>query len=123
MAAVFGQLAGAIFPQIIQTGFGAIQSNKSDQEFRNSWTQSTLSQVSSQNSGRNIMIVYPNHTQNFVNSQQSTLPCQCPSGNTITYTCYVFDSGDFELKGDGGYLNWAFTGNFKRNGSKVTFSK
>jgi len=56
-------------------------------------------------------IVYPKHTANFQGSVQSQLLCACPNTKqTLAYDCYVFDSGDFELQGDGGYLNWAFTG-------------
>jgi hypothetical protein len=46
------------------------------------------------------------HSQNFQGSQQSQLVCTCPSGSNIPYDCFVFDSGDFKLEGDGGYLNW-----------------
>jgi hypothetical protein len=37
------------------------------------------------------------------------------------YGVYVFCSGEFILKGDGGYINWGFRGSYKRNDNKVTF--
>ena len=43
-------------------------------------------------------------------------------GNLI-YGIWVFESGTFVNKGDGGYLNWAFRGQFKRNGGRVRFRK
>jgi hypothetical protein len=39
--------------------------------------------------------------------------------NSITYKCYVFDSGEFTNNGDGGLINWCFTGppgSFYRDG-------
>ena len=45
---------------------------------------------------------------------------------TIGYEIYVFDDGEFTNLGDGGYINWAFAGNFVRDpddGRKVHFFK
>ncbi|KAJ9612273.1 hypothetical protein H2200_003870 [Cladophialophora chaetospira] len=40
---------------------------------------------------------------------------------TQGYEIWVFDSGDFELAGDGGYVNWCFDGDYDRKGNDVTF--
>ena len=45
---------------------------------------------------------------------------------TIGYEIYVFDDGIFTNLGDGGYINWAFGGNFVQdpdNPKRVHFSK
>ncbi len=40
----------------------------------------------------------------------------------VPYIVYIFDRGTFVNRGDGGYINWAFKGKFKRQGAKkVTF--
>lgn len=39
----------------------------------------------------------------------------------IIYGIWVFESGTFENKGDGGYINWAFRGWFERDGGFVSF--
>ncbi|CAL8472281.1 g11823 [Coccomyxa elongata] len=39
----------------------------------------------------------------------------------ITYGIWAFESGTFDNQGDGGYINWAFFGNFDRNGNHVVF--
>lgn len=39
----------------------------------------------------------------------------------IIYGIWVFESGTFENKGDGGYINWAFRGWFERDGGYVKF--
>lgn len=41
---------------------------------------------------------------------------------TMGYEIWVFDYGTFELVGDGGYENWAISGNFVRDGNYVTFN-
>lgn len=69
------------------------------------------------------MIVGVAHTQAFLECQTSDLICQVDGGGSHTYTLYIFDEGEFELQGDGGYLNWAFTGWFRRDGSKVSFTR
>ncbi|MCJ1328675.1 hypothetical protein MMC10_005352 [Thelotrema lepadinum] len=121
MAFLIGPLFGAAFGGITS----AVNNNKEDQNFRNGWTQQQLGEVSSKNPGKNIMIVYVKHdASKLVNSQMSQIECDCPASKSkLSYSCYIFDSGPFQLQGDGGYLNWAFTGNFVRDKNKVTFSK
>ncbi|QLE45904.1 stress protein (plasmid) [Nostoc sp. C052] len=44
----------------------------------------------------------------------------------VPYGIWIFRDGSFVNKGDGGFINWAFNGNFKRSGNQghtVTFSK
>eukprot|EP00168_Porphyra_purpurea_P009778 TRINITY_DN2399_c0_g1_i1.p1 TRINITY_DN2399_c0_g1~~TRINITY_DN2399_c0_g1_i1.p1 ORF type:complete len:181 (-),score=72.57 TRINITY_DN2399_c0_g1_i1:328-870(-) len=41
----------------------------------------------------------------------------------ITYGIWVFRSGTWINRGDGGFINWAFIGKFKRSGKTVTFSR
>ena len=119
MAAIASGLVGGIISGVA----GLVSNNSNDQNFRNGWTQSQLGPLATANPNKNIMIVFPPHDQNFTRSQYSQLLCKTPSGQTLSYDCYVFDAGDFTLKGDGGFLNWAFQGNFTRNGNKVTFKK
>jgi hypothetical protein len=44
------------------------------------------------------------------------------SGRAV-FDVYVFDKGTFSNDGDGGDINWAFYGNFQRNGQQVTFQQ
>jgi len=39
----------------------------------------------------------------------------------ITYGVWIFDSGWFRNEGDGGWINWAFSGSFDRDGGYVKF--
>ncbi|ASB89065.1 MULTISPECIES: hypothetical protein [Bacillus] len=43
--------------------------------------------------------------------------------NGVVYGIWVFESGEFTNKGDGGWDNWAFRGWFNRDGKHVTFYK
>lgn len=98
-------LAGLVGP-LVSAGTGinsSVNQGKEDQNFRNGWTQQQLGVITAANSGKNVMIVYPKHdASGLVNSQLSQLECVCPnSQTTLSYDCYVFDSGPFELQGDG----------------------
>ncbi|KAF6759307.1 ectomycorrhiza-regulated small secreted protein [Ephemerocybe angulata] len=45
-------------------------------------------------------------------------------GGTIRYELYWFESGTFELQGDGGFINWAWTGqvsSISPSGRVITF--
>lgn len=44
------------------------------------------------------------------------------SGRAV-FDVYVFDNGTFSNDGDGGYTNWAYYGDFTRDGSEVTFQQ
>lgn len=39
----------------------------------------------------------------------------------IPYGIWIFEKGTFTNKGDGGWINWGFYGNFERDGKTVTF--
>jgi hypothetical protein len=41
----------------------------------------------------------------------------------VIYGIWVFESGTFINKGDGGYINWSFRGRFQRNRGYVRFWK
>lgn len=38
-----------------------------------------------------------------------------------TYGVWIFKKGRFENKGDGGYINWAFSGWYDQNGKTIDF--
>ncbi|MFJ5850135.1 hypothetical protein [Streptomyces sp. NPDC092903] len=44
------------------------------------------------------------------------------SGRAV-FDVYVFDKGTFSNDGDGGYTNWAFYGDFSRDGSEAAFEQ
>ncbi|KIW86698.1 uncharacterized protein Z519_12684 [Cladophialophora bantiana CBS 173.52] len=124
MAQAVADLAeGAV--QVGTAIFGAIFNSGADKDFRSSWTQVQVGDLTSKNPGKNVMVVFTKHdASGLVNSTMTIRECTCPnSGSVLTYSCYVFDSGPFVLQGDGGYLNWCFAGSFNRNGNNVTFNK
>ncbi|MEH2366456.1 hypothetical protein [Nostoc sp.] len=41
--------------------------------------------------------------------------------NGVIYGIWAFENGEFTNQGDGGWINWAFKGNFDRDGSHVKF--
>lgn len=41
----------------------------------------------------------------------------------LTFGIWIFEDGEFINKGDGGWINWAFSGVFDRNDKHVEFKK
>lgn len=70
----------------------------------------------------NVMIVFSQHLQHF---DEGCLHFHIELKpfilGTVGYEIYVFKHGWFTLLGDGGYDNWCFGGNFKRDGKSVQF--
>lgn len=101
--------------------FGLCQAQEG--EMMANFTKSTHSALRKEFPDKNIMFVHAKHSQNFVNSvhYHYELDLQC-FWRKAGYDAYVFDSGDFELKGDGGFENWAFSGNHNwDHGRKIHF--
>lgn len=67
---------------------------------------------------RNVMVfnLSQNYSQHLKDATFGTVKC---AGNK--YGIWTFSSGEFINQGDGGYVNWAFAGNYKRTGNKVSF--
>lgn len=81
---------------------GAITGSQQEKDYRSSWTQQTASDLQTQNPTKNIMVVDSDHdASGLVGVEKKNIGCTCPTGATISYTAYVFDSGPFHLKGDG----------------------
>lgn len=45
-------------------------------------------------------------------------PCREPAASETTFHWVAFRDGYFVRKGDGGYVNWAFSGKFTRDGGE-----
>ncbi len=91
------------------------------------FTKSTVDKLAQMYPGKNIMMVHSAHDANFVNSAQTHVELKLVLSFTQGYDVYVFDSGTFTLKGDRGFENWCFIGNYNwdsvHNGNFVSFSK
>ncbi|WP_051790480.1 hypothetical protein [Streptomyces sp. NRRL S-1022] len=53
--------------------------------------------------------------------QQNAQECGKAFPQSVNYFWAVFRDGEFDLQGDGGYRNWAFHGNWERQGNRVVF--
>jgi hypothetical protein len=92
------------------------------------YTQSTIYQQFSATPYKNVIVYHDQgSTWNFNNwiHMHYELPLGF-AGKTQGYEIYVFDSGNFTLAGDGGWINWAFIGNWIRDppdSNFVTFNQ
>lgn len=93
-----------------------------DKEKRNLWTPRYVAEIFNTQPGYNVLLIYTKHRVDLRDViYQGQVPFRLSTGFTINYMLYIFDSGTVDLEGDGGYLNWAFQGNFKRSGGHVEF--
>ena len=96
--------------------------NDKDHNAEIQFTQNMCDQLRATFPSKNIMIVHSNYSANLVNAQKAHVECPVTWPRTQGYTCIGFDSGIFQLKGDGGFENWCYNGNYTNNGNgSVTF--
>jgi len=63
---------------------------------------------------KNCIVCHSSHVQSLNGMIRGHIELPKKMG-TIGYEIYVFDDGEFTNLGDGGYINWAFAGNFVRD--------
>jgi hypothetical protein len=72
----------------------------------------------------NVMVF--NTSQNYDASGLQGVKKRLPANyQGVPYVVFIFKSGTFVNQGDGGFINWAFQGNWKRSGNQnktVTFT-
>lgn len=69
----------------------------------------------------NVMVC--NLSLNYDSQLESVVFYRSAVYDGVTYGIWVFEKGTFTNNGDGGWINWAFTGRYQRNGRIVRFSK
>lgn len=100
---------------------GSVVSNFHDQNIdRSDATQAIVKFLLETYPTKNCMVVHSQYFQNFEGAVKIHFELPQTFG-TIGYDIFVFDKGNFELLGDGGFINWCFGGNFDRNGKSVEF--
>ncbi|MBZ9593655.1 MULTISPECIES: stress protein [Streptomyces] len=69
----------------------------------------------------NVMLF--NLSQNYNDQFQGTRVYANVKWGNIHYGLWIFESGQFTNQGDGGWINWGFTGWYERNGGHVKFNR
>ena len=92
------------------------------------FTQTTVSKLRDHYPTMNVLVFHNQHSvTDFHGGNHTHYELDIGSilgivHRTQGYEIWVFDHGDFELAGDGGYINWCFDGDFDRDGNDVTFN-
>lgn len=102
-----------------------------DKERRGKFTVDLINRSKAKYPGYNWVMCHTKHTTKFDGQKGKDWghrheEFKVSFGKTIGYEIYYFKSGTFTRQGDGGYLNWAYSGRVKsksKDGSVVTFSK
>jgi hypothetical protein len=94
---------------------------RADDQKREAFTQNFVGQAAQQNPNFNVVIVHPAHRVSGDHIHQHVeLPM---SVGTCGYEVYLAQKGrpfTFVLEGDGGFINWAYDGEFNRNDKTLT---
>jgi len=106
---------------------------KQDKLNRGSFTKNTVATLRQKHPTYNFVICHTKHRTKFDGKagkewyhDHRELKMGFPVGTTIGYEIYGFKSGEFTRQGDGGWLNWAYTGNLKKSdqgGKHLVFAK
>jgi len=120
---------GDVAKLIVDIFVGLANQVKADKMARGQFTSSLVSQLSGRNPKMNYVVCHTKHRYRFDGNRgsdwtHSHQEFDIKVGGTIGYEIYAFKSGEFWRQGDGGYLNWAYSGNVKSkndNGKHLTF--
>jgi hypothetical protein len=88
--------------------------DEAEHEAESEFTQNMITQLGASYPTWNAIVVtsdedYEFNFNNYVYAHQE---CDIGLGFTKGYDIYVLDYGTFQLNGDGGFINWAFGGNY-----------
>ena len=70
----------------------------------------------------NVMVIKAGHSYDMDGITPFLYKTEEHEAGGYRYKIYTFTQGRFINHGDGGYLNWAFWGNYTRDGGIVDFS-
>ena len=94
-----------------------------DNKTRETFTRNLVDNHSAQHPGFNVVVVHTSHSiargSKYVHMHQEV----GMKVGTCGYEIYVSPKGSpfvFTLNGDGGYINWAYEGEFSRNDKTIT---
>jgi hypothetical protein len=93
-----------------------------DNDKRTAFTQQFVQQASGQYPDYNVVICHPQHQANGPQVIHQHYELGMTVG-TCGYDVYFSKKGQaftFNNQGDGGFINWAFEGEFDRNGNQLT---
>ncbi|KAF9553679.1 hypothetical protein CPC08DRAFT_754094 [Agrocybe pediades] len=101
-----------------------------DKQMREGWTRAMVDELKSKYPGFNFVVCHVRHSKQFVGQPQKDWfhahkEIKVSFGRTIGYDIYWFKEGVFHRLGDGGWLNWAYSGKVSKtaaSGAKVIFA-
>lgn len=109
--------------QIVTGIIGELKKLSKDKQNEADYVKSTRDQLAAKYPKKNILLFHNQKSVAKLNGgthTHSELPISFD--RTKGYEIWVFDTGSFDLAGDGGELNWAFAGCVtNRNGGHIDF--
>ena len=91
-----------------------------EEDNRGDFTQKVVD-VADDNDGGDYNVVIMNLSQGYDERLSGTRFYANVRYDSVNYGVWIAEGGEFENTGDGGYINWAFQGQFDRDGNTVKF--
>jgi hypothetical protein len=89
------------------------------------FTQDSVEALRKEYPNYNVLLCHSAFKQNFTQSTHQHYEFPLTPPRTQGYEVFIFKAGEFWLQGDGGFLNWAYDGNFvvdPNDGKHIIFS-
>ncbi|KAJ7572937.1 hypothetical protein C8J56DRAFT_533137 [Mycena floridula] len=129
---IASQIVKEVLKTCIKAVLSLIKDLKDEKKNRELFVKHLLAGLVQKNNKFNYLIVHPKHTAKWEGTagkdwHKEHVECDTIRllKKTIGYDVYAGKKGVATLQGDGGYINWAFQGKFKRSGKQghtLTFS-
>jgi len=122
--------AAKVVVKVIEVVVNAIKGQiEKDKTMRGHWTSKMIGDLRAKSPRFNFVLCHTKHKTSFKGKQgvdwgHSHQELHVSFGKTVGYEIYWFKEGTFERIGDGGWLNWAYSGAVKNksgDGKKLTF--
>lgn len=108
--------------QTIEATRGRLLGGDDHKPERGNGTQELVAEARRKTEGKyNIMVIKAGHNYDINGISPYLYKTEEKEVGGTRYKIYAFNEGTFVNRGDGGYINWAFWGNFTRDGGTVHF--
>jgi hypothetical protein len=110
---------------VISQVVGILQNVFDPKEAREKFTNDSVDRLAQEFPDYNVLLVHTAHHFESGEHVHKHVEFYTGAGNSYGYEVYLMRKGQktvFILDGDGGFINWCFTGSYNRDGHRVEFN-
>ena len=110
---------------VISQVVGILQNVFDPKEAREKFTNDSVDRLAQEFPDYNVLLVHTAHHFESGEHVHKHVEFYTGAGNSYGYEVYLMRKGQktvFILDGDGGFINWCFTGSYTKDGHRVEFN-